>query len=678
MNFRIIIVFMINLISLSLIGQSNFKVLCVLPNKLGANFNLNTDHFEYFGWDVTTTGITQTIATCNWSASGGNLPVEVDVLLSDIESFDNWDVIAIMPANWWSGNAYGDLISDSHFLNLLQQASEQNKIIWATCAGVRVLAYADILNGVNVTGKAYFESEYVQAGANYLGENILPVIDGNIITSTRGMYYQYQNINAIINAHTLLSKGKLVNRIPGITNTYSRVSDTLSGGFRQLVLSGEHYFYLCGYQYSGEGNCDILISKTDENGIEIWSQTWDNGKWDYANSICRTPNNDLLVTGFTTQPEHQQDIVVLRYNDDGDLLWQSIIGGVKPETGNAVLQASNGNIYVCGHTESYGSGEDDVYLICLDPEGNFLWHQTYGGSASDMGKDMIESLDGNLLIAGNTGSYGAGNRDVYLLKIDLNGNQIWTKTFGTVDYQDVSSVIETSDKSILLTGQTDIISVDLMDAMVIKVDSVGNEIWNYHYEAFEDFYDFGGDIRELASGNYMVAGRTKHIEGRKNRGLAFIIDSNGDELWKKEYGNNESNWIHSLTSFSENKFIFCGHRKYEPDSSYIPWIFSIDNPLTNTSPIPYKKKDPLSIYPNPFKNKTHINIENRDFQNAIIRITDLGGKCIRSYHDISSNNLPVIWDGKDQQGFTVETGVYFVSFSYGSVLYESKIVFIND
>ena len=184
--------------------NANLKVLCITPDKLGANFNFSIDNFEDFGWSVTWAGLSETVSTCQWSLPLGHVPISVDTLIDDIDYISYWDVIAIMPASWRTGNAYEDLLNSPKVMALLRQANENDLIIWATCAGVRVLAAADILNGVHITGKAIFQSEYLTAGAIYLGENIPPVIDGNIITSTRGMYYHYQNTNSIINAHVLL------------------------------------------------------------------------------------------------------------------------------------------------------------------------------------------------------------------------------------------------------------------------------------------------------------------------------------------------------------------------------------------------------------------------------------------------------------------------------------------
>jgi len=662
-----IIIFVISLIfSNILLSQSNFKVLCVLPDKLGTNYNLNIDLFEYFGWDVTTTGTTSIVNTCIWSSPMGNISIEVDTLISDIQNTDYWDLIAIMPMQWWSGNAYGDLINNAHFLNLLQQANQQDKLIWATCAGVRVLAYADIIDGVNVTGKDYFTSEYIAAGANYLGADILPVVDGNIITSTRGLYYYYQNISAIINAQSLISKEAGKNHI--------NRSDTLSAGYRQIAITNNNEYIYCGYQYFGEKDCDIFITKCNDSGDEIWSVFWNNSNWDYATDITSTEEGNILVTGFTTQNNQQQDLVVLKYNSDGQLQWQKFIGGAKPDVGKSILKASNGNIYVCGHTESTGNGEDDILLVCLSTDGDLLWQQTFGGSASELGTDIIESHDGHLLILGNTGSFGAGNRDVLLIKANLNGNLIWSRTFGNEDYQSANSLIETPDKSILIVGETDILGDDLMDILLIKTDSLGNEIWNHHYDGFNNFYDFGSNISELSTENYLISGHSKEIEDRRNRGLIMFFNSNGEVVEKLEYGDDESNCFYSTIVSDNSTIYFCGHKKYQSYSSYSPWFSKINHPLTFVQLDSKTKNELLTAFPNPFQNNVTFSLNEADLSEFQISIVNIWGQCIWSKAIPKSDHTPLIWDGKDQNGHTIKPGVYIVQLIKKKQLIANKLL----
>jgi len=657
------------------------EVLCVTPNNLGANFNLNMEHFEHFGWNVTTAGINQTVNTCGWSVSGGNIPIEVDTLISAISDIGYWDVIAIMPANWWSGNAYGDLISDTHFLNLLNQANQQSKIIWATCAGVRVLAFADILDGVNVTGKENFASEYAAAGANYLGSNILPVIDGNIVTSTRGMYYQFQNINAIINAHSSISKHQKT-KCKGTTKLMDQStkpiekSNTLSKGIEQITTTSDSLLTFCGYQYTEGSLADILVGQVNQVGEEIWSQTWGGDSWDYATSVSNTMDNGFLVTGFTNSNEqNNQDIFVLKYSRHGELLWQKQFGGPLPEIANSIIEASNGNIYICGQTESFGMGEDDIYLLCLNANGQLIWNKTYGGTQSDMGKEVVELSDHQLLILGNTGSFGAGNRDIYLIKTDLDGNIIWSNTYGDDGYQDASSIVELDDKSIVVVGQTDILNVDLMDMLVLKTDSAGNEIWVNTYEGNDDFYDFANDVFELNSDYLLIVGHTKYRETRHNQGIALVIEKNGTLSWQNEFQANAICSAQSICSVGNHQFLLGGYQNTSVHDFYDTWVIPFYDPITQIPKIPSSKRSAIAAYPNPFNRHIFIDYTSSNYQTINMSIFDIFGKTVKIFDGLSSVDFPIIWDGYSNNQSKINEGIYIILVEEGETCTYAKVIY---
>lgn len=192
-KYSIIFLTMISL-SLGSLKAGDIKVLLVFPEKYGANSFLMLEKLEEFGWDVTTTGVNPVIQPCYW----GN-EVTVDTLISDITDISNYDCLILCTMRWYSNppNAYSDILNSTEALQLFTAANNAGLIIYAACAGVRVLAAADILNGVNITGNDYYESEYLAAGANFLGINIPPVIDGNIVTAMRGQYYFNQNMEAV-------------------------------------------------------------------------------------------------------------------------------------------------------------------------------------------------------------------------------------------------------------------------------------------------------------------------------------------------------------------------------------------------------------------------------------------------------------------------------------------------
>jgi len=184
-----------------------FHVLVFVPAAYGANSNLNREMYDRLGWDVTLAGVTDVVQPCN----SGLPPITVDVLIDDIPSAEPYDCIAIWPSRWQLSNPYGDLIASAHAIELIQQANAAGKVLWCTCAGLRVFAAADIINGVQVQGRPgsgnVFLQEYLDAGAIYLGQALPPVIDGNIVTTMRGQNFYQINNEAILTAYRSLQVG---------------------------------------------------------------------------------------------------------------------------------------------------------------------------------------------------------------------------------------------------------------------------------------------------------------------------------------------------------------------------------------------------------------------------------------------------------------------------------------
>jgi putative intracellular protease/amidase len=186
--------------------NEDVKVLVLMSHAYGTNTHLYFDNFEQYGWDITTAALTQTVQPCNFGSSSGCLPITVDLLISEVSDISEYDVLVIAPATWDQSNVdpYIDLIENQDAINLVVSAVNENLIIYTHCAGARVLAAANVINGVNIQAKpgdnGVFLTEYNAAGANYLGDQIPPVIDGIFVTTSRGLYFHYQNCQAIATA----------------------------------------------------------------------------------------------------------------------------------------------------------------------------------------------------------------------------------------------------------------------------------------------------------------------------------------------------------------------------------------------------------------------------------------------------------------------------------------------
>ena len=176
------------------------EVLVILPHHYGVNYFLARDIMDELGWQVTLTGTANPVQPCTWGDGVASDPMPVDLLVTEITDITQYDAVLVLSSSAWTTDPYQDLVDSPETLFLLMQANDAGKVIGGWCGATRVFAAAGIIDGKNVTGHNDFAAEYTAAGANFLGPNLPPVTDGNLVTTTRGMYFRLQNVEAVADA----------------------------------------------------------------------------------------------------------------------------------------------------------------------------------------------------------------------------------------------------------------------------------------------------------------------------------------------------------------------------------------------------------------------------------------------------------------------------------------------
>ena len=196
---------------------------------------------------------------------------------------------------------------------------------------------------------------------------------------------------------------------------------------------------------------------------------------DFGYAVCEGNDGSIIITGMTkSSGDFNGDAWLLKIDSEGNEIWEKTYGGNGIDLSRHVLSTSNGYIMI-GNTTSYGNGNNDIFVIKVDEEGSQEWSSTFGGIGTDIGRKIIKYSNEGFVLIGYTDSYGEGNGfNNWLIKIDELGNIIWDKTFGGDGNDRSLSGIKTSDNGFILSGFTDSNSSELPNVYIIKTDDSGN------------------------------------------------------------------------------------------------------------------------------------------------------------------------------------------------------------
>ena len=240
-----------------------------------------------------------------------------------------------------------------------------------------------------------------------------------------------------------------------------------------------------------------------------------------------------------------------------EVTFEKTYGGTDWDEGHSVQPTSDGGYVIAGWTASFGEGYGDVYLVRTDLSGDILWTKTYGGADSDLGYSVQQTADKGYIIAGWTHSFGSGNWDVYLIKTDSSGDTLWTRTYGGPNRDVAYSVRQTLDGGYVIAGWTDSFGAGELDVYLIKTDSLGDTLWTKTFGG--DYWDVSFCVQQTSDGGYIAVGHTGSFGGHMGDAYLIKTDSLGDTLWTKTYGLYGDEGGHSVQQTSDGGYVIAGY-----------------------------------------------------------------------------------------------------------------------
>ncbi len=297
--------------------------------------------------------------------------------------------------------------------------------------------------------------------------------------------------------------------------------------------------------------CLLLVGCLTGEGMVVWEKCYDISKSEEGFFIS-TDGNRLIITG-RAEDKNDSDLFLLCIDGNGEVIFSKTFGGKGEDIGKAVINLSDGYLVV-GYTSSYGKGGTDTWLVKVDKNGTEIWNKTYGGDGYEKGMTLIRCDDG-YLIAGSTTSYSKdGSTDAWLVKVDKNGNEIWNKTYGGDGYDEFRSGKALKDGEIVLAGMTSSYKTKGdMDAWIVWIDGNGMEIRNSTYG--EDHMDLFNDVA-VENEKIIAVG---HSECKEDKWSGLVVITDGNETYLNRLEGDKSTGLSSIVRVGD----FCYAVGYE-------------------------------------------------------------------------------------------------------------------
>ena len=307
----------------------------------------------------------------------------------------------------------------------------------------------------------------------------------------------------------------------------------------------------------------LMVSIASADLETVWMHTYGGIYADGFRGAVPTSDGGYIGVGYTYSfGAGDMDVFAVKTDAAGDTLWMRAYGGPSLDCGHSVCETDDGAYVIAGYTMSYGAGREDVYLLKIDTNGDTLWTRTYGGPGLDEARSACFTSDGYIVVAGKTESFGAGETDVHLLKINADGDTVWTRVFGRSGPDWAEGVCEMADGAYGISGTTGSFNTTL-DAYTLKVDQMGTLVWETHYGSGTTYReDYGMGACALPDTGMVATGwRTDQDNGDPCQASYLRLRATGMARSYRKYAHTYVEYGNSVCWTADEGALICGAAK---------------------------------------------------------------------------------------------------------------------
>ena len=446
-----------------------------------------------------------------------------------------------------------------------------------------------------------------------------------------------------------------------------------------LALPNNKYaFYSSGYNFITHSETRLnyyVINDTGGVEFEDFMQD-DSGRYEVG-YICKTSDGNIANFYAYSVPPRQLTFQLSKVTPENNLLWHKSFGSdTMINSPQHLIETADKGFLLVGQTyysAASGINDGDMAAIKTDSLGNVQWSKTFGGTNYDAGLSSLSTPDGGFLILGMTRSFGAGQRDAYLVKTDSLGNQEWQKTYGTQANESGWGIIALNDGNYLMGGGGGYPGGSGW-AKLIKINGLGTVIWQktYNYQGANDSYIYWPT--ELTDGSIVAEGLTT-TAGESNAGWLLKTDSNGNEIWQQKYNyNNYVDLFYNVLPTEDEGFLLSGWcLNPASNNTTDAWLLKVDSlgcpyPNCTVGIEEESKKVAFNLWPNPAVNELHIELHGSARTNLVLHDA-IGRVVLQKTLNEKENTVELS---------TIPAGIYNAEIDIGKEKYFKKLIIAKE
>ncbi len=312
---------------------------------------------------------------------------------------------------------------------------------------------------------------------------------------------------------------------------------------------------ICGYTKSKEKH--IWLMKVDEQGVSKFGKTYKTMPMSEAKDLKISKDSSIIMAGYCVLPyAYNSDLWILKLNKFGEKLWYKSYGGKMDERANSVIITHDNYIVAAGMTKTTPDFDEDAFVVKVDQTGKLIWKKNFGEDKTDYATSIIETTDKELVVCGTKGASGDIHSSIWAFKLNDKGEEIWNYNFEINKWSYGTALMQGADGYIYIAGYTRTFSQIDYDVVLLKIDTDGKLIWKKVLSWGR--WDQATSIYQTYDNSIVVGGFSRSGEENSSDFAISKFNTDGDTLWQNIFARTSLDYPNKVIETRDNGLALIG------------------------------------------------------------------------------------------------------------------------